>query len=333
MLFRLLLGLLGLSGCIENDLVDPSARTYPDYDVPGLLPETHVDRIVQVVVPKADILWVIDNSCSMKDEQDELALNFPEFMSFFLNSGLDYHIGVVSTDFTLRSDFQTIPPLYIPGGKLQSTPYGTLWIDNYTPNPEASFADMATLGTNGSSVEMGLATSFYALEMYKDTVNYGFVRDDASLHTIVISDEQDYTPSTVISLDEYKSWYQNKKTDPIEETFSSIVTQVGFTTGWNYKEVTAEVGGIIWDITRDDWSTVLSLLGLQASSTRTEYFLSRVPVVSTIDVKVETPDGVTIDIMSDWSYEPSRNSIILTDYVPEPLETVVITYTIATGVH
>ena len=45
-----------------------------------------------------DILWVIDNSCSMTEEQQALSQNFASFVQYFVGSGLDYHIGVVSTD-------------------------------------------------------------------------------------------------------------------------------------------------------------------------------------------------------------------------------------------
>src|SRR5688572_15430483 len=56
----------------------------------------------QIVVPAAvptpaDILFVVDNSGSMADEQERLASNFDAFIREIAGAG-DYQIGVVSTD-------------------------------------------------------------------------------------------------------------------------------------------------------------------------------------------------------------------------------------------
>jgi len=54
------------------------------------------------------------------------------------------------------------------------------------------FAQMATLGTGGSFDEMGRRAVFRALtEPLQSTDNAGFYRDEASLHVVVISDEDD----------------------------------------------------------------------------------------------------------------------------------------------
>ena len=58
---------------------------------------------MQVTVPSVDVLWVIDNSCSMTEEQQALTDNFNKFVQYFVGSGLDYHIGVVSTNWDNES--------------------------------------------------------------------------------------------------------------------------------------------------------------------------------------------------------------------------------------
>ncbi|WP_410959631.1 hypothetical protein, partial [Salmonella sp. SAL4432] len=57
-----------------------------------------VDESVQVATPETDVLFVLDNSSSMDAERDEVLRNMPLFMSWFVDSGLDWHVGVVSTD-------------------------------------------------------------------------------------------------------------------------------------------------------------------------------------------------------------------------------------------
>src|SRR5262245_28774988 len=59
-------------------------------------------RESSIVVPAArptpaDILFVVDNSGSMADEQENLAANFDRFISQIAGAG-DYHIAVVTTD-------------------------------------------------------------------------------------------------------------------------------------------------------------------------------------------------------------------------------------------
>ncbi len=45
-----------------------------------------------------DVLMVVDNSCSMAEEQDSLAANFASFISAFDGADVDWQMGVVTTD-------------------------------------------------------------------------------------------------------------------------------------------------------------------------------------------------------------------------------------------
>ena len=56
--------------------------------------------MLQTTVQAVDVLWVVDTSCSMAQEQTQLAENFEGFMTHFLDSGLDYHIGVSRCNFS-----------------------------------------------------------------------------------------------------------------------------------------------------------------------------------------------------------------------------------------
>ena len=48
--------------------------------------------------PKSDILFVVDNSCSMGAEQAALGANFGVFISEMLNAGADWQVAVITTD-------------------------------------------------------------------------------------------------------------------------------------------------------------------------------------------------------------------------------------------
>jgi hypothetical protein len=319
------------AGCVsDNDLFNDFPPE-PQANPPDLENPTQTDVIVQVTTPMVDVLWTIDNSCSMFDEQQALTDNFPKFMDYFLGSGLDYHIGVVSTDTDDLSH----------KGKLQTggTPYK--FIDTDTPNAIGVFTSMASMGTTGSATERGMGASYLALETHKDTFNAGFQRDEAAIHTIVLSDEMDLTQASVVTEPEFINWYDGLKEEADERTFSSIVS---FQTGGTYIHISEEIGGIIWDITEENYSVVLDRLGVQAAGLKREYFLSQLPVLGTITVAVTDPVGTTFyfdeavavtdpvtgveTFVGDWIYDPSRNSITFLEYIPEELAKVTIHYEI-----
>ncbi len=308
------LPLLLAIACIEYR---PQGEEPPVYPPPGTVPMENihqVDTSLQIQRPIVDILWVVDNSCSMADEQNSLTGNFPAFADFFVGSGLDYHIGVTSTDIDGNYNGSK--------GKLV-TSSGYKYIDPYTVDPVGVFTSMATLGISGSGSEKGIGATYMVLETHRDTINAGFYRDEAALHTIVISDEPDYTPASLITQDEFINWYDDLK-DEQGKTFSSIVDK---SDGGDYLTVTRAIGGIERDITSEDWPLMLEQLGLQAAGLRTEYFLTQLPIVDTIEVAVDDVSGAHLVFQTtDWTYSTTRNSITFLTYIPESLSTVIVEY-------
>jgi hypothetical protein len=293
------------------------------YNPPDLGAEVKTDRIVQVTVPSVDVLWVIDNSCSMEEEQSSLTANFGKFMNYFTNSGLDYHVGVVSTDMDSGAH----------SGKLRRDG-GKSFIDTTYSASEASqsFTRRARMGTSGSGWEMGLDAAWAAIVTHGNGNNAGFYRDEAAFAMIVISDEED---SSNISTSEFISWAIALKPSSEMVSFSSIVWQQqcgngpwGETVGNRYMLVTDDVGGIKWPICNGNWDTVLTELGMQAAGLRREFYLSSVPVVDSIEVVVQDGDGdpQAFDLNVDIVYDRARNSIRFQSFVPDPLDEVLISY-------
>src|SRR5207244_801212 len=56
------------------------------------------DQFTQPEGPKVDILWVLDSSCSMYDEQVRLIDNLSQFISYADGLHADYQMGVIETD-------------------------------------------------------------------------------------------------------------------------------------------------------------------------------------------------------------------------------------------
>ncbi len=56
------------------------------------------DTFVQDQQPKADVLVVVDDSCSMTDKQNALATNFASFIQYVVSTSTDFQLGVTTTD-------------------------------------------------------------------------------------------------------------------------------------------------------------------------------------------------------------------------------------------
>ncbi|HAA54432.1 MAG TPA: hypothetical protein DCE42_06730 [Myxococcales bacterium] len=147
---------------------------------------TEVTDIVNVVGErKVDILFVIDNSDSMKEEQDKLKKNFTHFINKLVDKITDYQIGIITTDMDSA----------LGQGRLQAAegvPKIIRGLDMTRQQVIDAFVKNSTIGTGGSSYEQGLAAMKAALSpALLNTSNKGFLRDGAMLVVLFVSDEED----------------------------------------------------------------------------------------------------------------------------------------------
>jgi hypothetical protein len=233
-----------------------------------------------------DFLFVIDNSCSMAEEQASLAANLQTFIDVVAGVDADYHIAVITTDSpTFKGP--VITPL--------------------TPNPAGAFAAQASVGTNGGA-EQGLYQADRALTTgaAKPGDPSGFWRDDALLALIFLSDEPDQ--STSKSDAQYTADWVALKGDPALLRAHAIAGPVpgGCATaaaGTGYDVVVSLTGGQFLSICAPDWGTTLSTIA-QESIVPLTYPLTDVPIVTTMAVTV---DGV--DVPEGWVYDRSVNGL------------------------
>src|SRR5262245_10491184 len=195
--------LAALAGCPDREIsrLDPAQDKAEQKDIPVTL-----NRNV-------DILFVVDDSGSMKEEQDSLTTNFPRFIDRLstLQGGLpSVHIGVVSTDVGTGTDaIQSCNALGDDGHLLTNNCTGlnggATYIEdvdvagggrqqNYSGNLPSLFACMAHLGTGGCGAEQPLQSMRLALDPARNK-NPGFLRDNAFLAVVIISDEDDCSTS------------------------------------------------------------------------------------------------------------------------------------------
>jgi hypothetical protein len=166
-----------------------------------------------------DILFVIDDSQSMADKQQNLKNNFPNFINVLntIQGGLpDVHIGVVNSDVGTAATQDGGPGPNLgqcsgsgDSGKLfvgtaGAVINGTYISDikqtdgtraqNYTGSLPDVFGQMAVVGDDGCGFEQHMEAMKRALDG-SNAENAGFLRNDAYLAVIFIADEDDCSMS------------------------------------------------------------------------------------------------------------------------------------------
>lgn len=155
---------------------------------------------------KMDIVFVVDDSGSMSEEQSNLATNFPMFATVLQNyvndEGLhvDFRIAVTTTgkNFTTTFTGFPLPPMveHGPDGVfLNNCGVAQRWLDGTTPNLSTTLGCRANVGTGGSSYEMPLLMTKHALGEHGGAENAGFIRPDALLGVVMLTDEDDGSSS------------------------------------------------------------------------------------------------------------------------------------------
>ncbi len=267
----------------------------------GDLSGEQTDAFAQGAMAKADVLLVVDDSCSMADKQTNLANNFNAFMTYATNAHVDFQIGVTSTTVDDATDggssdgglcfppFGCFPFPGGGGGNGSLAPNGLLFRDldagigpiltPKTPNAAAVFKTMVNLGTNGSGIEEGLAAAALALTPPRSTSsNKGFIRTDANLAVVVVSDATDQSPQPV-------SYYQdvlgsvkgvnNQPSAPSGCTYDDSNADSA-----RYQALVASTSGVTAEICSTDWTEPLTRIGNVAFGFRTQFYLNSVPDLS-----------------------------------------------------
>ena len=159
------------------------AQQYGD----GVIEEWFIDSWEQEEIPVLDILWVIDNSGSMNSHQSNLATNISYFMNDFILLGVDFNMAVITTD---RHEFSLI-------------------ITDQDTNAVSLLAQAVVTGTYGSGIERGIQMAYESLsDSNYAGVGGNFLRQDAKLVVIFVSDEPDHSYSGWSS---YKTFFDQIK--------------------------------------------------------------------------------------------------------------------------
>ena len=300
--------------------------------VPMLPPIVRGPQQIDVFIQEdavVDVLWVVDNSSSLSNERDRLATQFNRFLSVLLAADVDFHVGVTSTDLTFRGD----------GGRLRGP---SPVIDRNTPNPALAFREAVRFAEDEQIVlEEGLAAMESALSPPNSTgANAGFIRGEAALAVIVVSDEEDGSLGPV---GHYIRFLRGVKGPGREVNVSLSVVAGPLPDGCvppgeaqifgaearaaeRYIAVAEASGGLVESICAADFAPFVQTLATTLAGLRRFFPLSAPPDVDSIEVTV---DGARVQQSetNGWSWHPDERALVFTGVsVPPPGAEVLISY-------
>jgi hypothetical protein len=304
---------------------------------------TQQDRFLQENQSKVDVLFVIDNSGSMAEEQQSMAQNFASFLSWAQRNKVDYHIAVTTTGIDAAPGGWSVCPGGADGGEggrlFPVSGNSPRIITPRTPSAEAVFANNVRVGICHWD-EHGLEAAYKALspplvnnaDDPRSPVpadgNLGFLRDDAKLAVVFLSDEDDSSPGAVSY---YETFFKALKgNNPALLSFSAIVgpedlrscpTASG--SGSRYIALARATDGVVENICTPDWAASLEKLGQNTFGARRSFELTETPA---------DPAAITVNVngapqTTGWSYDAGLNAIVFTaDGVPPPGSIIDVTY-------
>jgi hypothetical protein len=308
--------------------VDRSVTRRVEVRDPPAIPAVQVDvqRQADGIV---DILWVVDDSGSMTNQRQTLTNNFARFLDELLALQVRFHIGVISTNHNDR-------------GTLRGT---TKIITNDTPNPRQVFLDNTTFpNASRARLEQGLRMMELALtEPNLSGANAGFLRPNAALVVIAVTDEDDSSYGDPA----YYARFLRSLKRPGNENLSSL-SIIGGTTpdgcfppgeeiyfggradpAFRYSSVATRTGGVIGSICDASFEATLVKIAAALNTLRRVFPLSLKPDPATITVLVNG-SPVPKDVVNGWQYRTDTQSItFLGNYVPPPGATLRFEYAIA----
>jgi hypothetical protein len=292
----------------------------------GLLNNQVTQQWAFAIDPPADIMFSVDASCSMSDNTSQLATNFSSFISQLSNFSNNWQVMVTGGDTGCN----------VGGILTPSTP-------NYVNTFKEAVKCKELSSLSGQCWPMGDTYTEALLTEARNAIentdqgecNAGFIRPEAMLHIILVSDE----PEQSVDISG-ETWQQladqiiAKRGTAGMVRISSIVGDVPNgcqSGGWfgsdaypgeGYVDATNYTNGVFLSIC-DNWSDPANLQLLAETSVLLDaYPLDHGAVEETIQVSVNSYP------VSDqyWHYDANTQSVMFDSNAPQEGSSVTITY-------
>ncbi len=255
---------------------------------------------------QVDLIFYVDQSSSMLDDESLMRSNFDVLMSnldFFV---ADYQVAVATDDNGCANNGFITPE---------------------TDDPVGEFGE-ALAGPSGYFTEAGFAVLANALRASGSRgCNTGLVRPDAKTMGVLVSDEEEQSDDGVDTwMDTMIMLAPNLTVSAVAGPTSGCSTADA---GKRYMEAVNYTGGIFLSICERDWSRYFQALGELSTAAPTDRFpLSWVPDPDTLEVTVTPLRGDAEAQGSDrWTWEESTNEVVFgTEFMPPPRAEILIEY-------
>lgn len=258
-----------------------AARSTDGFDVPDEQP--------------LDILFAVDQSCSMDVHAANLATQFTSFVNVLDNADVDWKIGVVTADSGVLNQ-----------GVLTPT----------TPSWQSKFT--TAVATGSQTTGYSLTEALLDLAWRGMQANPGFHTPGAPLHVILVSDEADQSSGNWAT---YLTNYQNYAGSNVLRVHGVVDlnpnggVQCGGTPGGpgQYLNAVQATGGYLLDVCEAGWPAQFATVAQSAVNDLRVYDLSsRVPV-DPMSIEV-TIDGVPQP--TGWTYDPNDIAVVFDPLPP-----------------
>lgn len=244
------------------------------------------------VAPPVDILFAIDQSCSMEDDATRLGANFERFVDQIDAVTTGWNVGVATRDDGCFRD-----------GALTSR------VANY----QRLFASAVLAWDGGAYTESLLTVARNALRSAQSGCNAGFLRPDANLHVILVSDEPEQSRdswSTLVS--------QIRDLHPTSSDRVKISAVAGdyprgcgsALPGEGYFQAVEDTGGEYLSICDSNWARHVEALAKASIEGLGEFELAKTPDPGTVLVFVNS-----VEWTSGWHLEGS--TLVFDETPPE----------------
>ncbi len=256
----------------------------------------------------ADVLFVVDDSGSMNDFQESLSKNVESFLLALPQNFLQ--VGVITTTVGTSG----FPTNFKPGQ----------FINGIHKSADPQFLDKLKksllVGTTGDGTEQPFQSLAMALsEPLLSTVNAGFLRPNADLYIIFITDTQDQSSiDTNVLLAQIKALKPQQTVttlaamaDPKSATCKGETFELEKST--KIQDFVSLTGGSVFSICDDFAKSLVSAINVSVITENTLVLVGtealKTPVFSSILVEVGGQSYSPGDVATSWTYS-SKNKII-----------------------
>jgi hypothetical protein len=308
-----------------------------------------------------DILWIIDSSGSMEQEQSFVQQSLPKFYEVLTLAEIDFQLAVTNADVCIKpmtsvSLDQRVCPVDENNVPMSSHRRGTFFGNDKQVISSSDllglelFREYIDVGTNGSGFEHGLKAAELGLLKSYNGQNQKLMRDDSHLAIIVVSDEEDdgiglsmTNEQGINYVAQNKTYFRYTHLDFIDfvSTYKSAndfsISAIAATRGPDGKICESQHAKPLEEGTQY-FKAAESTGGVLKSICETNWEDSLAEIAEKLNQRLEsfrlksTPIAKTIkvyinnDLSNQWEYIKSTNSIKITQSMPSAETSIRIEY-------